>query len=747
MKSHALPCTRLLLATFLAFLGPTAAAAQTITWPQKIIDGKTTVVIYQPQVDSLRGDQLYSRSAISVQTETKGELVFGAIWSTARLLTDRDAGTATVIDLKVTRVRFPDATPEQEQTLTRFIENGSKKWALVSSLRALEAGLAASERERANAAGLNAEPPVILLATKPTVLILIDGEPVLRPIENTSFQRVVNTAYAMVYDPSAKTYYLSGGRRWYYAGAATGPWRLIKQVPTSIERLVPPDSAAAKADTGAVPEIVVATRPTELIVTMGEPDFSPITGTDLLYVTNSQNSLFKFIQTQDYFVLLSGRWFAARELTGPWRHIMPDSLPADFARIPPESPAADVLVSVPGTPQAEDALANAAIPQTAAVRRSEAELEVKYDGEPRFDSIPGTGIRYAVNTATSVLLVDGRYYACSQAVWFTSASATGPWVVADSVPREIQNIPPSSPVYNVKYVQVYESTPEVVYVGYTPGYVGVYPYYGTVVYGTGWYYPPYYGPIYYYPRPYTYGFHVCYNPWTGWGFGMTWSYGFMTIGVAWGGAYRPPYYGGWYGGGWYGPGGYRPPPPGYRPGYPGYRPPPGYHPPGARPPGGGYPGNRPPAGGARPTPYPSHNIYNRPENRPMVSQQPSTRTVQARPATGTRDNVFVDNSGNVYRKTDKGWEGRAGNGWGPANAQPSTQPAARPSQPAQPQPRPVQPAQPQQRPSQPGAGQQFNRDFQGSQQLNRDYQARQRASQPVARTGGGAARGGGGRRR
>ena len=67
---------------------------------------------------------------------------------------------------------------------------------------------------------------------------------------------------------------------------------------------------------------------------------------------------------------------------------------------------------------------------------------------------------------------------------------------------------------------MYESTPQVVYVGYTPGYVYSYPWYGVPVYGTGWYYPPYVTPYAYYPRPVTYGMHVSYNPYTGWGFGV-----------------------------------------------------------------------------------------------------------------------------------------------------------------------------------------------------------------------------------
>ena len=110
-----------------------------------------------------------------------------------------------------------------------------------------------------------------------------------------------------------------------------------------------------------------------------------------------------------------------------------------------------------------------------------------------------------------------------------------PWSVADKIPTDkIAAIPPSSPVYNTTYVTIYDSTPDVVHVGYTPGYMWSYPYLGVPVYGTGWYYPPYYGP-YYYPRTPTWGMHVGYNPWTGWSFGVSWGGPFFSVGIAWGG--------------------------------------------------------------------------------------------------------------------------------------------------------------------------------------------------------------------
>jgi hypothetical protein len=67
---------------------------------------------------------------------------------------------------------------------------------------------------------------------------------------------------------------------------------------------------------------------------------------------------------QTYF-LVSGRWFRAPKLEGPWTYAGND-LPQDFKFIPPTHQCADVLASVPGTPEAEDAILLAQIPTEAA---------------------------------------------------------------------------------------------------------------------------------------------------------------------------------------------------------------------------------------------------------------------------------------------------------------------------------------------------------------------------------------------
>jgi hypothetical protein len=618
-------------------------------WPREIRAGTATILIYQPQPESFEGNTLSGRAAISVERSEGAELQFGAVWLTSRVETDRDARVVSVLDVTVDRVRFPDAAMEQEQALSDLLEREIPRWDLPISLDRLLASLEVEE-ERIAAAGLLATPPRVLFATTPSVLVSITGEPRLQPVENSSLMRVINTPFAIIFSSSEGTYYLhAGGATWYTAQDLSGEWAIAEAVPADVAALAPPEPADAieeKADSvpsepGPPPAIVVATEPTELIVTEGDPEYTPISGTDLLYVANTESDVLLEIGAQRYYIVLSGRWYASDSLTGTWTHVPPGTLPATFAQIPPESEMGHLLMSVPGTTDANEAMLDAQIPQTAAIQRSEAHLEVTYDGEPQFEPIEGTEMAYAANTSSSVVRVGEVYYACEEAVWFMAESPHGPWLVADEIAEEISTIPPSAPVYNVTYVHVYNSTPDVVYVGYYPGYMHSYVYGGTIVYGTGWYYTPWYGAVYY-PRPVTWGYHVRYNPWYGWSFGFSYGRGPFTFSIGWGGGYR---------GGYWGPMGYR----GYRVGYhrgwhAGYRA-------GAR---AGYrAGYR--AGSTAST---RNNIYNRPQNRARNTGGAAVAN-RARPsaAPNRSNNVYADRNGNVHRQTQNGWQSRAGNGW------------------------------------------------------------------------------------
>src|SRR6185503_4291217 len=151
-----------------------------------------------------------------------------------------------------------------------------------------------------------------------------------------------------------------------------------------------------------------SSEPAELLVTDGPPQFSPIEGTGLMYVSNPVMPLFMELATGSYDLLVAGRWFHAPGLDGPWSSAS-NSLPADFARIPADSPVAPVLSSVPGTQQARDAVLLASVAHKATVDPATARLNVSYSGPPQFASIAGTPMQYAVNTSYEVIDVSGTY--------------------------------------------------------------------------------------------------------------------------------------------------------------------------------------------------------------------------------------------------------------------------------------------------------------------------------------------------
>ncbi|RFM29492.1 hypothetical protein [Deminuibacter soli] len=571
---------RLVILCVFAAFGFTAANAQ-YEWPKVINASDGSVIkVYEPQPESFAGNVLKSRSAISFQAAGQTEPVFGTFWSVSTVETDRDNRRVSVQSVHVPNVKFPS---DVDANAISFV-----KTTLEAQLPAVESDLPLdailtsldeTKEEKKLSSNFNNKPPKIYYASNPSLLITIDGTPKLKHNSDWDVDAVVNTPFTIVKN-NDNNYYLYGGKKWYRAKDALGPYNYTSDVPGNLKKIETSVNAANNADPGysdsaanaranVVSDIIVTTQPAELIQTKGDPHFTSIDGTSLQYADNSENDIFYNQNDQQYYVLISGRWFTSSKIDGSWSYISSGSLPSDFAKIPEGSPKDNVLASIAGTQAAREAVMDAQIPQTAKVDRRTATTNVTYDGAPRFEAIPGTHLQYATNTQSSVLNYNGRYYAVDKGVWFVSDSPTGPWTVSTDRPDDVESIPPSSPAYNLKYVYVYDSSPDYVYMGYTPGYLNNYVYEATVVYGTGYAYTPWWG-NYYYPRPYTWGFGVSYNPWWGWGLGFGFSTGWFNVGFGsgiwggWGGGwwgpaiYRPPYHywGGYYGHGYYGHGYY-----------------------------------------------------------------------------------------------------------------------------------------------------------------------------------------------
>ncbi len=533
-------------------------------WPRELERSNEKISMYQPQVEEWQNDQLRAYAALSVVNLKDKKTKYGVLEFTARTEVDKVNRQVTLDEFEITAVRFP-SMKEREPEFLELLESRVPAKAKVIALDRLEAALAASDTAKAAIKGVpvNNDPPEIIFSIKPAMLVLIDGLATFRDVGGTPLKLLLNSQAVIVFHPEEKKYYLNVLDGWMEAPILQGAWIYAPKIPDDMKRITegikerqqagasqgttPPSLKQANKE-GKIPVIYVRSGPAELLTTEGEPQFALIAQAQLEYVKNTSANIFRDPASSSYYVLLSGRWFRSESLEkGPWAFVDGIKLPSAFAKIPESSPKAGVLASVPGTTPAQEALIANSIPQTAVITSAEARLEVKYDGDPQFEEITGTELQYAVNTATPVIRVDEQNYcAIENAVWFRAASSLGPWQVATSIPESIYSIPTNAPLHYVTYVKVYRSTPEVVYVGYTPGYYGsvVSSTTTTVVYGTGWYYPPYIG-NYWYGAPYTYGVGVA----TTWDSGSGWS---LTIGVGYSYWYGYPYY--YYP--WWGPWGY-----------------------------------------------------------------------------------------------------------------------------------------------------------------------------------------------
>jgi hypothetical protein len=486
------------------------------------------VQIYQPQIASWEGQRhLVAYAAVSYKKSGAENALLGTIKVEADTTVALEKRLVSFAAFTITETNFGSLGREQTKQIVGEISRAIPAGERVIALDRVLAGVDTSQIRPKNVDGVKAEPPTIFYSTKPAVLINFDGEPVWSPIKGNDLRYAVNTNWDVLEHGPSKTLFLRNGYVWLKASAITGPWTPVGTLPASFARLpsdenwkeVKASLPGRSINASEMPTVFVSTTPAELIVVQGAPSYLLVSrSANLLWVNNTDSDLFRLGTTGRVFYLVAGRWFSAPDFSGPWTFATP-TLPEAFQRIPAEHPRSRVLASVPGTAQAAEAVLLAQVPQTAKVNRKELTApEVTYQGEPQFQSIEKTSVQRAVNTDKDIIKVGDLYYMCFQGVWFVSTKASGPWQVTSSVPKQIYEIPASSPAHNVTYVTVVESNSDWVTFATVAGYTGVMISWGCVVWGTGWYYPPYvwYGGYYpiYYPYYPTYGYSAWYNPWT-----------------------------------------------------------------------------------------------------------------------------------------------------------------------------------------------------------------------------------------
>ncbi|HMK66460.1 MAG TPA: hypothetical protein VK564_11730, partial [Thermodesulfobacteriota bacterium] len=345
---------------FILLFSFTAAVAQDQGWPRQRIENGNTLIIYQPQVDVWKDFREFEgRMAISL-APAGGTPVPGVLELHGQTIVDNDSQTVVIADLKIKRTYFPSLEPSESARMEGLLKQFLPP-AVTVTLHQFAA--AVPKPSYVPAVPLKNNPPVIFISYQPAILLDVDGPPLRAQVPNSRLEYVVNTRWPLFFDRQSSLFYLLAGDQWLKAASLDGPWTAAKRLPgdmatlsgqpewKDLKKFIPPP---AKPN-NIIPAVFYSTSPAEVILFNGRPEYAQIPGTGLRYATNTTNYLFIHTPTGQYYYLTSGRWFRANSLGGPWTFATPN-LPADFARIPPASPAAQVLASVPGTEEAKDAL-------------------------------------------------------------------------------------------------------------------------------------------------------------------------------------------------------------------------------------------------------------------------------------------------------------------------------------------------------------------------------------------------------
>src|SRR5262245_37112717 len=268
-------------------------------WPRQFKLNNATALVYQPHVDSWENNMLNFRAVVSITPSGSKQEILGVIWATARTQVNRVSRIVVLEDIKLTKSNFP-TLPDKGASYMRALQQQSVPSQRTISLDRLQASLVATGNVQPAAVPVNNDPPQIIIAQAPAILVSISGSPIVRPLPGTNFQRVINTEALILQSQGGGNYYLHVYDGWMSAGAITGPWSRATTSATGIDQV-----ATNLAKTGQVdmldggnmqpkpslakttPTIYVSQTPTEMLVFQGQPTFTSITGTSLQWASNT----------------------------------------------------------------------------------------------------------------------------------------------------------------------------------------------------------------------------------------------------------------------------------------------------------------------------------------------------------------------------------------------------------------------------------------------------------------------------
>ena len=406
-------------ALLLFALGAAAQPAPNTAWPRvaKGADG-TSIAVYQPQIERWADNNSPARAAVAVTRPGEKDPHYGVIELTARTDIDKAADIATLSALRVTKTSFPGATEEEAEGYLATLRGAMTRQSWPVSVQALQANLAVAQaRSQQKALPVKNDPPQILFRTTPSMLVLdrrragaARGQGRTRAAARGQHHGGDPARFVLVeLLPLGARPLVAGEARWTANGRPAR--RSLAQLDRARDALGknfdPLEGKDAEGkplfDAGVTPQIIVASEADRAAAGERRAEVLADPGhAASLHVELVERHLHGDSARRPTTCSSPDAGSAPSRSTGRGASCRQERCRADFAKIPPSHPMADVLMSVPGTPQAREAAIANQIPQTATVQRDIQPTPVGYDGgQPQWKPIDGTPLSYAPNTGVA----------------------------------------------------------------------------------------------------------------------------------------------------------------------------------------------------------------------------------------------------------------------------------------------------------------------------------------------------------
>lgn len=192
-------------------------------WPRVYTNGTATLAVHQPQVDDWKDFKLLEARMAMELVPAKGEKkLLAAVHWQAQTDANIDSRQVAIGEVKITRFTIPGLdeakTKEMQALAVSLLPKKRDTIALDRILPYLD-----KSRVTGRQVKISTEPPPIMVSTRPAILVMIDGQPILGPIGETKLTFVVNTNWDLFKDKDGG-FYLLNGKHWLTAEVLEGPW-------------------------------------------------------------------------------------------------------------------------------------------------------------------------------------------------------------------------------------------------------------------------------------------------------------------------------------------------------------------------------------------------------------------------------------------------------------------------------------------------------------------------------------------